>query len=79
MGFRDGDKVVEIDGQPIEDVNDIRAMLLLTEGDRHVTIERDGRSDATATGGFIFVVATTGQRRECCQSSKHKCFDFHTH
>ncbi len=45
MGFRDGDKVVEIDGQPIEDVNDIRAMLLLTEGDRHVTIERDGRSE----------------------------------
>ena len=45
MGFRDGDKVVEIDGQPIEDVNDIRAMLLLTEGDRHVTIERDDRSE----------------------------------
>ena len=45
MGFRDGDKVVEIDGQRIEDVNDIRAMLLLTEGDRHVTIERDGRSE----------------------------------
>ena len=45
MGFRDGDKVMEIDGQPIEDVNDIRAMLLLTEGDRHVTIERDGRSE----------------------------------
>ena len=33
----------------------------------------------SATGGFIFVVATTGQRRECCQSSQHKHFDFHTY
>ena len=45
MGFRDGDKVVAIDGEKIDDVNDIRAMLLLSEGDRQVTVEREGRRE----------------------------------
>ena len=42
MGFRDGDKVISIDGEPIDDVNEIRAKLLLTESDRQVVVERDG-------------------------------------
>ena len=42
MGFRDGDKVISIDGEQIDDVNEIRSMLLLTEGDRSVVVERDG-------------------------------------
>jgi regulator of sigma E protease len=43
MGFRDGDKVISIDGEPIDDVNNIRSMLLLTEGERNVVVERDGK------------------------------------
>jgi regulator of sigma E protease len=42
MGFKDGDKVISIDDVKIEDVNEIRQMLLLTEGDRSVVVEREG-------------------------------------
>ena len=53
-------------------------------GERHLIFALDRISSrsviATATGGFVFVVATTSEQgRKCCQSSKHKCFDFHTH
>ena len=43
MGFRDGDKIISIDGEPIDDVNNIRSMLLLTEGERNAVVERDGK------------------------------------
>lgn len=43
MGFQDGDKVVSIDGENIDDVNDIRTMLILTETERQVVVNRDGR------------------------------------
>ena len=46
MGFRDGDKVISIDGEPIDDVNEIRAKLLLTESDRQVVVERDGAQES---------------------------------
>ncbi len=42
MGFRDGDKFISVDGQPLDDVNEMRSRLLLTEGDRKVTVERNG-------------------------------------
>ena len=42
MGFKDGDKVVSIDGEAIDDVNDIRAMLILTEAERQVVVNRAG-------------------------------------
>ena len=42
MGFKDGDKIVSIDNTSIEDVNEIRQLLLLTESDRHVVVERAG-------------------------------------
>ena len=42
MGFKDGDKIVSIDQTVIEDVNEIREMLILTESDRHVVVERAG-------------------------------------
>ena len=42
MGFRDGDRVVAIDGDPVDDVNEIRTRLLLTEHARRVTVLRDG-------------------------------------
>lgn len=42
MGFKDGDKVVSIDGEQIDDVNDIRAQLLLTKDARTVVVIRGG-------------------------------------
>ncbi|MBR5863288.1 MAG: RIP metalloprotease RseP, partial [Alistipes sp.] len=42
MGFKDGDKIVSIDGVEIDDVNDIRQMLILTESDRTVVVNREG-------------------------------------
>ena len=42
MGFKDGDKIVSIDGVEIDDVNDIRQMLILTESNRIVVVNREG-------------------------------------
>ena len=42
MGFKDGDKVVSIDGNAIDDVNDIRAQLLLTKDARTIVVNRGG-------------------------------------
>ena len=42
MGFQDGDKVVSVDGTEIDDVNDIRQLLILTESDRTVVVDRAG-------------------------------------
>ena len=46
MGFRDGDKFVSVDGETLDDVNDMRSRLLLTESDRHIVVERDGEQVA---------------------------------
>lgn len=42
MGFRDGDKFISVDGEALDDVNDMRSRLLLTESERHIVVERDG-------------------------------------
>lgn len=42
MGFRDGDKILAIDGEPIDDVNEIRTKLLLTKDARTIKVERAG-------------------------------------
>ena len=42
MGFRDGDKFISVDGEGLDDVNEMRSRLLLTKGDRTVTVERNG-------------------------------------
>ena len=42
MGFRDGDKFISVDGEPLDDVNEMRSRLLLTESDRTVVVERAG-------------------------------------
>lgn len=42
MGFRDGDKVISVDGEQIDDVNDLRSLLLLTDANRTVVVERGG-------------------------------------
>ena len=43
LGFVDGDKFVAIAGEEIDNINTILNDLLITEGDRRVTIERDGQ------------------------------------
>lgn len=46
MGFRDGDKFVSVDGEAIDDVNEVRSKLLLTKEDRHVVVDRAGEQVA---------------------------------
>ena len=46
LGFVDGDKIVAIDGQKIEDATEIRGKLLLTEEGRTVDIIRDGAAQS---------------------------------
>lgn len=42
LGFHDGDRILTIDGQPVEKIQDIVTALLITEGDRQVRVLRDG-------------------------------------
>ena len=46
MGFRDGDKFVSVDGEAIDDVNEVRSKLLLTKEDRNIVVERAGEQVA---------------------------------
>ncbi len=46
MGFRDGDKILSIDGEAIDDIVEIRSKLLLTEGARDIVVERAGEQVA---------------------------------
>ena len=46
MGFRDGDKFVSVDGEAIDDVNEVRSKLLLTKEDRRVVVDRAGEQVA---------------------------------
>ncbi len=43
LGFADGDRLVAIDGEPIDNINRFLNALIITEDDRRVTIEREGR------------------------------------
>ncbi len=42
MGFADGDKILSIDDEMIEDVNQIGTRLILSDDDRRVVVERAG-------------------------------------
>ena len=42
LGFRDGDRLVSIDGEAVENPMVFLNSLLITEGDRRVVVERDG-------------------------------------
>ncbi len=42
MGFEDGDKIISIDDTKIVEVNEITNLLLLTDSDRKVVVEREG-------------------------------------
>ena len=44
LGFVDGDMIISIDGEKIDDVNEIRSKLLLTKEDRTVEIIRNGET-----------------------------------
>ena len=46
MGFRDGDKIITIDGESIDDVAEIRTKLLLTKDARDIVVERGGEQVA---------------------------------
>lgn len=43
LGFRDGDRLVSIDGERVENINRIVNQLVITEGDRKVVVARDGK------------------------------------
>lgn len=40
LGFEDGDKIVAIDGNRIENINEIRERLIITDGNREVSVMR---------------------------------------
>ena len=42
LGFRDGDRFVSIDGEPVDDIAGALHALLITEGGRKVVVERGG-------------------------------------
>ncbi len=43
LGLRDGDRFVSIDGERIDDISKIVPSLIITESDRTLVVERDGR------------------------------------
>lgn len=43
MGFRDGDRFLSIDGEPVDDIRDLMNDLLITDSGRTVVVERGGR------------------------------------
>lgn len=42
LGFRDGDRFVSLDGEPVDNIQTLLNGLLITKGDREVVVERDG-------------------------------------
>ncbi len=42
LGFRDGDRFLTIDGERVDNINEIINALVVTEGDRTVTVARNG-------------------------------------
>ena len=41
--FENGDKIISIDGEAVDNVNKIVNALIITEGERRVVVEREGR------------------------------------
>ena len=48
LGFEDGDKIVSIDGEKIENIVTITEMLIIADDEREVVIERDGEEQTIA-------------------------------
>ena len=44
LGFKDGDKILSVDGEVVDGVNDLLNKLLLTEAGREVVVERAGQN-----------------------------------
>ena len=42
LGFEDGDRILAIDGEPVDDIRQIVNDLIITEGDRRVSVDRRG-------------------------------------
>ena len=43
LGFVDGDRIVSIDGEEVDNITEILNSLIITESDRTVVVERDGQ------------------------------------
>lgn len=43
LGFQDGDRIVRIDSEPVDNLNEFVNALVITQSERRVTIDRDGR------------------------------------
>lgn len=48
LGFEDGDKIVAIDGNKIENINEIRERLIITDGNREVSVMRGDKEHTIA-------------------------------
>ena len=46
LGFHDGDRILRVDGEEVDNINEIVNALILTEGDRKVVVERGGEQVA---------------------------------
>jgi regulator of sigma E protease len=77
MGFCDGDKIISIDGEVIDDVNDIRSRLLLTKDDRQVVVERGG-VEQTFTIPFeqLLEMASEVEHHADQNTGNNDCTDF---
>ena len=42
MGFVDGDKIISIDGEPIDNANEIMNALVISDSDKHIVVMRSG-------------------------------------
>ena len=42
LGFRDGDRIATVDGEPVENAASILSAVLLADGDKHIEVLRDG-------------------------------------
>ena len=42
MGFEDGDKIIAIDGQPIDNANEILNALVISDSEKRIDVERNG-------------------------------------
>ena len=62
LGFEDRDKIVAIDGQTIDNAEDIGMTLLLSEADRNITVERN-REIVTFTIPMEDLIAVREARR----------------
>ena len=45
MGFEDGDRIITIDGEPIDNANEILNSLVISDSDKRIVVERNGAAE----------------------------------